>query len=57
MEVLKEKKQNTMLDNVIEQFNTISDIMDLNPNIRKILSITNNEIIIRFNDLLTANLI
>ncbi len=48
MEVLKEKKQNTMLDNVIEQFNTISDIMDLNPNIRKILSITNNEIIIRF---------
>ena len=48
MEVLKEKRQNTMLDNVIEQFNTISDIMDLNPNIRKILSITNNEIIIRF---------
>ena len=45
---LREQKQKTMLDNVIEQFNTISDIMDLNPNIRKILSITNNEIIIRF---------
>lgn len=48
MEVLKEKKQKTMLDNVIEQFDKTADCMNLNPNIRKILSITNNEIIIHF---------
>lgn len=48
MQALKEKKQKTMLDNVIEQFNKTADSMDLNPNIRKILSITNNEIIIHF---------
>lgn len=48
MQVLKEKKQKTMLDNVIEQFNKTADSMNLNPNIRKILSITNNEIIIHF---------
>lgn len=48
MQILTEKKQKTMLDNVIEQFNKTADSMDLNPNIRKILSITNNEIIIHF---------
>lgn len=48
MEILKEQKQKTMLDNVIEQFNKTADSMNLNPNIRKILSITNNEIIIHF---------
>ncbi|RAR48153.1 Glu/Leu/Phe/Val family dehydrogenase [Flavobacterium lacus] len=48
MEILTEKKQKTMLDNVIEQFNKTADSMNLNPNIRKILSITNNEIIIHF---------
>ena len=48
MQIVTEKKQKTMLDNVIEQFNKTADSMDLNPNIRKILSITNNEIIIHF---------
>lgn len=48
MEILTEKKQKTMLDNVIEQFNKTADTMGLNPDIRKILSITNNEIIIHF---------
>jgi glutamate dehydrogenase (NAD(P)+) len=48
MEILTEKKQKKMLDNVIEQFNKTADSMNLNPNIRKILSITNNEIIIHF---------
>ncbi len=48
MENVQEKKPKTMLDNVLEQFNKTADSMDLNPNIRKILSITNNEIIIHF---------
>jgi len=39
MEILKEQKQKTMLDNVIEQFDKTADSMNLNPNIRKILSI------------------
>lgn len=37
-----------MLDNVLEQFNSAADTIDLNPNVRKILSITNTEIIIHF---------
>ncbi|WP_026450971.1 Glu/Leu/Phe/Val family dehydrogenase [Aequorivita capsosiphonis] len=37
-----------MLDNVLEQFNHAADKIDLNPNVRKILSITNTEIIIHF---------
>lgn len=37
-----------MLDNVLEQFNSAADKIDLNPNVRKILSITNTEIIIHF---------
>ncbi|UOX35624.1 Glu/Leu/Phe/Val dehydrogenase [Flavobacterium sediminilitoris] len=48
MEILEVKKQKTMLDNVLEQFNKTADSMNLNSNIRKILSITNNEIIIHF---------
>lgn len=44
----KEKKKQSMYDNVMEQFNKTAEIMDLNPNIRKILSVTNNEIIIHF---------
>lgn len=48
MENVQDKKQKTMLDNVLEQFNKTADSMDLNSNIRKILSITNNEIIIHF---------
>ncbi|MCG2429826.1 Glu/Leu/Phe/Val family dehydrogenase [Aequorivita xiaoshiensis] len=37
-----------MLDNVLEQFNHAADVINLNPNVRKILSITNTEIIINF---------
>lgn len=37
-----------MLDNVLEQFNHAADKINLNPNVRKILSITNTEIIIHF---------
>lgn len=37
-----------MMDNVMEQFNTAADQINLHPNIRKILSITNNEIIVHF---------
>ncbi|MCL5128422.1 Glu/Leu/Phe/Val dehydrogenase [Algibacter sp. L4_22] len=37
-----------MMDNVMNQFNSAADKIDLHPNIRKILSITNNEIIVHF---------
>lgn len=37
-----------MLDNVLEQFNHAADTINLNPNVHKILSITNTEIIINF---------
>ncbi|AGC75881.1 glutamate dehydrogenase (NAD(P)+) [Nonlabens dokdonensis] len=37
-----------MMDNVMEQFNSASDQIELHPNIRKILSITNNEIVVNF---------
>ncbi len=37
-----------MLDNVLEQFNQAADEINLNPNVRKILGITNTEIIIHF---------
>lgn len=37
-----------MMDNVMEQFNSAADHIALHPNIRKILSITNNEIIVHF---------
>ncbi|MBO0590740.1 Glu/Leu/Phe/Val dehydrogenase [Cellulophaga sp. E16_2] len=37
-----------MLDNVMRQFNNAADIIDLNSNIRKILEITNNELVVHF---------
>ncbi|WP_341214718.1 Glu/Leu/Phe/Val dehydrogenase [uncultured Wocania sp.] len=37
-----------MMANVMEQFNSAADQIKLHPNIRKILSITNNEIIVNF---------
>lgn len=43
----KEPKQG-MLQNVIKQFDAASDLVSLNPNIKKILAITNNELIIHF---------
>jgi glutamate dehydrogenase (NAD(P)+) len=49
-ELKKPKKQvvRGMMDNVMEQFNSAADQINLHPNIRKILSITNNEIIVNF---------
>ncbi|MGO2294627.1 MAG: Glu/Leu/Phe/Val family dehydrogenase [Psychroflexus halocasei] len=41
-------KAKTMYDNVMEQFNQVADRINLNENIRKILAITNNEIIVHF---------
>jgi glutamate dehydrogenase (NAD(P)+) len=41
-------QKKSMYDTVLEQFNTTADTMGLNPNIRKILSLTNNEIIVHF---------
>jgi glutamate dehydrogenase (NAD(P)+) len=37
-----------MMENVMQQFNTAADHINLHPNIRKILSITNNEIVVHF---------
>lgn len=47
---LKQKKQpkQGMLENVMKQFENAADLVDLNPNIKKILSVTNNELIIHF---------
>lgn len=43
----KENKQG-MYETVMKQFNATADLIELNPNIRKILAITNNEIIVHF---------
>ncbi|WP_413997674.1 Glu/Leu/Phe/Val family dehydrogenase [Flavobacterium sp. W1B] len=48
MTTIKEATKKSMLDNVMQQFNKTADSIKLNPNIRKILSITNNEIILNF---------
>jgi len=50
VEQKKQKKQPVrgMMENVMEQFNSAADQINLHPNIRKILSITNNEIIVNF---------
>jgi glutamate dehydrogenase (NAD(P)+) len=46
---LKVKKNATgMMENVMQQFNTAADYIALTPNIRKILAVTNNELIIHF---------
>jgi len=37
-----------MMDNVMEQFNSAANQIELHPNIKKILSITNNEIVVNF---------
>lgn len=37
-----------MVENVMEQFNSAADIMGLNPSVRRILAVTNNELIIHF---------
>lgn len=43
----KENKQG-MYETVMQQFNATADLIDLNPNIRRILAITNNEIVVHF---------
>ncbi|MBU2940372.1 Glu/Leu/Phe/Val dehydrogenase [Lacinutrix sp. C3R15] len=47
---LKKKKQpkQGMLANVMKQFDTAANLVNLNPNIKKILEVTNNELIIHF---------
>ncbi len=45
---IPEPVKNSMLDNVMEQFNHAADLIDLNRNVRKILQITNTEILINF---------
>lgn len=48
--VAKPKKHHKqgMLDNVMRQFDNAADIIDLNANIRKILEVTNNELVVHF---------
>jgi glutamate dehydrogenase (NAD(P)+) len=41
-------KMKSMVDNVTEQFNSAADFVEIHPNIRKILAITNNEIVVHF---------
>ena len=41
-------KPRTLYDNVVEQFDKAADLMGLNENIRKILSATNNEVLVHF---------
>ncbi|MEQ5789703.1 Glu/Leu/Phe/Val dehydrogenase [Muricauda sp. NFXS6] len=44
----KRPSKQGMLDNVMRQFNNSADIIGLNPNIRKILKVTNNELVVHF---------
>lgn len=44
----KSTPKQSMYDTVIKQFNKTASIIDLNPNIKKILEITNNEIVLHF---------
>lgn len=46
--IAEEKKKKGMYESVQQQFNKAADAMNLNPNIRKILSATNNEIVVHF---------
>lgn len=48
MQTLEKVNKQNMYDTVLEQFNKTADLINLNPNIRKILGITNNEIIVHF---------
>lgn len=44
----KKQPKQGMLQNVMRQFDNAADIIDLNPNIRKILEVTNNEFVVHF---------
>lgn len=48
--IVKQKKihKQGMLDNVMRQFDHAADIIGLNPKIRKILEVTNNELVVHF---------
>lgn len=46
--VAEQHKPKTMYENVQEQLSRTAEAMNLNPNIRKILALTNNEIIVHF---------
>lgn len=46
--ITKEQQAPKMIDSVRQQFDKAADIMDLNPDIRKILAQTNNEIVVHF---------
>lgn len=48
MTTIQKVNKQSMYETVLKQFNKTADIIDLNPNIRKILGITNNEIIVHF---------
>ena len=48
MVTIKESIKQNMHDIVMRQFNQTADTMNLDPDIRKILSITNNEIMVHF---------
>lgn len=43
-----EQAKQGMLENVMAQFDAAANLINLNPNIKKILSVTNNELIIHF---------
>lgn len=43
-----EAPKKSMYDTVLDQFNATADSMQLNPDIKRILSLTNNEIIVHF---------
>ncbi|MDE3742596.1 Glu/Leu/Phe/Val family dehydrogenase [Maribacter polysaccharolyticus] len=44
----KRQQKQGMLENVMRQFNHAADIIGLNTNIRKILEVTNNELVVHF---------
>lgn len=44
----EKNKTKTMFENVMQQYNAVADYMDLDNNIREILSITNTEIVVHF---------
>jgi len=45
---IEKPQQKSMYDTVLEQLSRTAEAIDLNPNIRKILALTNNEIIVHF---------
>lgn len=48
MIIANKSNKQSMFETVQKQFNKTADLIDLNPNIRKILAITNNELIVHF---------